>query len=50
MALARLAERADLRSPPWLLTGSTSTDSLAPPASARSSSILSPNGEPLPGE
>ena len=50
MALAFLAEMADVRSPPWLDTGSTSTESFAPPASARSSSILLPKGDPLPGE
>ena len=40
----------DFLPPPCAHTGSTSIDSLAPPASARSSSSLSPKGEPLPGE
>ena len=45
-AFSGIAERL---SPPRAHTGSTSIDSLAPPASARSSSSLSPNGRAAAG-
>ena len=47
--LTRSAEIAAWLSPLWLDTASTSIESFAPPAGARSASTLSPYGDPGPG-